>query len=208
MWIRAALVVCWVGAAATGLVWLMGYDTTPGVAANAPSAWPSDSQIPRDPSRPVLVMLAHPQCDCTKASIAELAELMARTTDRPRAFVVFIKPRSVGDDWNDTALRRAADAIPGVTTIRDDVGRAAARFGAATSGQVFLYDSASGGGRLLFSGGTTSARGKSGDNVGRASLLALLNGTRPERATTPVFGCSLFGPGDRPSASGAHAHES
>src|SRR5262245_2556179 len=176
MLIRIGLVACWIAAAAAGLGWLMGYDTTPGVAANAPSVWPAGSHIPRDPARPTLVMLAHPRCDCTKASIGELAELMARATDPPRAFVVFIKTRPVGDDWNQTALWRAAQAIPGVTPIRDDEGREAARFGAATSGQVLLYDTESGAGRLLFSGGTTSARGKSGDNVGRATLLALLKG--------------------------------
>jgi hypothetical protein len=207
MLVRVGLAVCWMAAAAAGLLWLMGYDNSPGVAAHAPASWPAESVIARDPERRTLVMLAHPRCDCTKASLGELAELMARAQDRPQAFVVFIKPRPVGATWNDTALARAAREISGVTVLNDEEGREAARFGAATSGQILLYEASRAGGQLLFSGGTTGARGKSGDNAGRASILALLNGTGSVNPTAPVFGCSLFGPGDAPAEDG-HDHES
>src|SRR5262245_64357250 len=82
MLIRIGLVACWIAAAAVGLVLLMGYDTTPGLAAAAPVTWPADSHISRDPARPTLVMLAHPRCDCTKASIGELAEIIDRKSTR------------------------------------------------------------------------------------------------------------------------------
>ena len=55
-----------------------------------------------DPARPTLVMLAHPRCTCTRASLAELAELMARVTQRPKAYVVFIKPGGVAEQWERT----------------------------------------------------------------------------------------------------------
>jgi hypothetical protein len=45
---------------------------------------------------------------------------------------------------------------------------------------------------MLYSGGTTGSRGKSGENVGRAELVALVDGARRPRATRPVFGCPLF----------------
>jgi hypothetical protein len=54
-----------------------------------------------------------------------------------------------------------------------------------------LYD---GNGRLLFSGGITGARGHSGDNAGRSTVLSLLSRDTVDRAETPVFGCSLFDP--------------
>ena len=63
----------------------------------------------------------------------------------------------------------------------------------------------------LFSGGTTGGRGKSGDNAGRATLLALLNGEQPDATTTPVFGCALVGPADEPvnaATPQVHDHES
>jgi hypothetical protein len=78
--------------------------------------------------------------------------------------------------------------------VRDESGREAQRFGGETSGQTFLYDR---NGILLFSGGTTGARGHRGDNAGRASLLALLDHQSRYASRTSVFGCSLFAAQDR-----------
>ena len=201
MW--TGLGLCWLGAAAYGLLSLMSYDNRPGVGAHAPLNWPSDSAISRDSGRSTLVMLAHPRCDCTKASLGELAELMARTKTRPRAFVVFIKPGGVETNWERTVLWQAAEKIPDVTVVRDDEGREASRFGTVTSGQILLYDIH---GHLAFNGGTTGARGTSGDTAGRATLLALLNGEQIAGRATPVFGCSLFGPADDAAARQAATH--
>src|SRR5207244_9248206 len=103
--------------------------------------------------------------------------------------VVFIRPAGVAADWEKTALWRSAARIPDVSVVGDEAGREARRFGGETSGQTLLYDPT---GRLLFSGGTTIARGHLGDSAGLEAILALLDGRRPPRATTPVFGCSLF----------------
>jgi hypothetical protein len=189
---RTVWMVCgllWLGTALAGLAWMANYANRPGAAAAAPSNWPADSKIPRDSQRPTLIMLAHPQCDCTRASLAELAELVARAPRRPRTFVVFIRPPDVGPDWEQTALWRAAGNIPDATVVRDDNGDEARRFRSETSGQTLLYGTD---GRLLFSGGTTIARGHLGDNPGLAAILAILGGKDPGRTTTPVFGCSLF----------------
>jgi len=72
--------------------------------------------------------------------------------------------------------------------VADDNGADAAVFDAATSGQTMLYDA---GGRLMFSGGMTGARGHSGDNAGRTALTALINDGRSDTSRTPVFGCLL-----------------
>ena len=82
------LLFVWLASVGTGLAWLMAYDNTPGAPADAPATWPADSALSRDTSGPTLVMLAHPRCDCTRASIGELAELLARAGHRPRTFVV------------------------------------------------------------------------------------------------------------------------
>jgi len=186
-WVAGGLI--WLGAAAAGLAWMANYANRPGVAAAAPQHWPLDSRIARDASRPTLIMFAHPQCDCTRASIAELAELMARAARRPKAFVVFIHPSGI-EDWEHTALWRSAQQIPEVSVVRDDDGAEARRFGCETSGQTLLFDGA---GRLVFSGGTTIARGHLGDSPGVDSILTLLGGHPSNQTTTPVFGCSLFG---------------
>jgi hypothetical protein len=187
VWIVGGVV--WFTAATAGLAWMANYANRPGAAADAPFDWPARSTLPRDASRPTLVMLAHPQCDCTRASLAELAELVARATRRPKTIVVFIRPPDVGAHWEQTALWRAAEQIPDTTVVRDDDGDEARRFRSETSGQTLLYGS---NGHLLFSGGTTIARGHLGDNPGLAAILAILGGSDPGRTTTPVFGCSLF----------------
>lgn len=178
----------------TGGLWLVAsYDNRPGAPATSSARWPSASRLTHDPNRPTLVLLAHPRCDCSHATMAELAELVARAAQRPKTYVVFIKPGVVPDGWERTSLWQKAAEIPDATVIRDDDGVEASRFGAETSGQTFLYAADR---TLLFSGGITSARGHVGDNAGRASILALLNHAGPSQAGTPVFGCPLFSPHD------------
>jgi hypothetical protein len=184
----AGLVV-WFVSVGTGLAWLMAYDNTPGAPADAPSRWPAASALARDAGGPTLVMLAHPRCDCTRASLGELAELLARAPQRPRTFVVFIRPGGVAAAWEQTSTFDQATRIPGVTVVRDDHGDEADRFGSWTSGQTLLYDRD---GQLVYSGGITGARGKSGENTGRSTVLDLLAGAHSTRATNQVFGCSLF----------------
>jgi hypothetical protein len=187
-----ALGFLWLAAVGAGLGVLWRYDNEPGVGANAPARWPADSMFALAIGRPTLVVLAHPQCSCTRATLGEWAEALARANTRPKTYILFLKPEGFSDDWAQSDLWRTAAALPGVTVVRDDDGREARRFGAATSGQTLLYDS---NGALLFSGGITGARAHAGDNAGRSSLVALLNHGQPDRTGTSVFGCPLFASG-------------
>jgi len=187
-WIYA-FAALWLMCAAAGLWRVWAWENGPGLAAAAQSSWPAGTALKLAGDRPTLVLLAHPQCSCTAASIGELAEALARAGTLPKTYVVFLKPSSFAEGWEKTGLWDAATALPNTTVIRDDDGLEATRFGAATSGQAMLYDAA---GALLFSGGITGARGHAGDNVGRSTVVALLNQVKPNRATANVFGCSLF----------------
>src|SRR5436190_789460 len=62
----------WAGLVLFGARTLLNYENTSGTPANAPSQWPSNSRIARPDSKFALVMLAHPNCPCTRASLAEL----------------------------------------------------------------------------------------------------------------------------------------
>jgi hypothetical protein len=180
--------------AGIGLLW--SYESTPGTAAATPERWPAASRIEPAAGRATLVMLAHPHCPCTRASINELARLMTQARGRVTAYVLFVKPRGFSDGWEQTDLWASAAAIPGVTVVRDDEGAEAARFHAATSGQSVLYDAA---GNLLFSGGITDARGHEGDNAGRTALVSLLTSGEPDERGTPVYGCPLFARNECPA---------
>jgi hypothetical protein len=179
----------WLLVVGIGLAVLMSYENTPGGAAKPAALWPVDSQIQRAPDRLTLVMLVHPHCPCTRASIGELAVLMAQSQGRLTAYVLFLKPAEFSDNWEKTDLWQSAASIPGVQPIVDYDGLEASRFQATTSGQTVLYDAQ---GRLLFSGGITIARGHAGDNAGRSAIVSLVSRSTAEQTETPVFGCPLF----------------
>ena len=187
--ILIATTALWLSMVAGGIAFLWSYESTPGVAAAPLEQWPAGSRLHRSDDRATLVMLAHPHCPCTRASINELSRLMTQAQGRVAAYVLFVKPTDFPDGWEKTDLLTSAAAIPGVTVVRDDEGVEAARFHAATSGQTMLYDA---GGKLLFSGGITKGRGHAGDNAGRTAIVSLLNTNEAGLRDTPVFGCPLF----------------
>jgi hypothetical protein len=178
----------WAGAAVFGGHELLKYENAPGKAGLVPSDWPANSGIPLAADRPTLVMFAHPQCPCTRASISELASIVAHTQTKARVFVSFYTPRNAGEDWRKTDNCRSAAQIPGVTVLSDVDGEEAERFGAETSGHAFLFDPD---GRLLFNGGITESRGHSGDNAGKSAIVSLIDNRAVTRAQTFVFGCSF-----------------
>jgi len=183
--------ISWLLVISFGLWILWGYENTPDKAAEPPQQWPADSKIQPARDHATLVMLAHPHCPCTRATIGELASIMAHSQGRLTAYVLFLKPAGFSEEWEKSDLWRSAASIPGVTAVIDDEGAEAARFHAATSGQTLLYD---GGGHLLFSGGITGSRGHSGDNAGHTAIVSFVNSGAAEQTESFVFGCPLFDP--------------
>lgn len=185
----AAAVVCWVAVVAAGLGRLWTYSMTPGPAAHAKTRWPAHSRLQRVPGRNTLVLLLHPQCECSAATLGELARVMAHAPQNAlTAHVAIYQPSDQAPAWGGTSLRDAARAIPGVQVWTDLDGTEARRFGAYVSGQTFFYDT---NGTLSFSGGITFARGHSGDSEGRTAIEALMRGEEPLTRRTPVFGCII-----------------
>jgi hypothetical protein len=179
----------WLLAVSSGLKLILSYESTAGASGQPPAEWPAESRIRRAPGMPTLVMMVHPHCPCSRASVGELALLMVAVQGRVNANVVFVKPKGFAEDWEKTNLWSSAAIIPGVSVSVDDEGVDASRFHSQTSGQVMLY---SADGELLFSGGITAARGHSGDNAGRSAIVALLTSDGSAIKQTPVFGCPLF----------------
>jgi hypothetical protein len=194
--------ISWFSIVGIGLWFVWGYENAPGIAATSPKQWPTESRIQLAPDRATLVMLAHPHCPCTRASIGELASIMAHSQGRLTAYVLFIKPEGSSADWDETDLWQSASQIPGVKVVLDGNGKEARLFHAATSGQTVLYNPK---GLLLFSGGITGSRGHFGDNHGQSSIVSLVNSAIPDRTETSVFGCPLF---DSQSECGTTINES
>ena len=187
--------------AGIGLVWVVGlgvglratlnYEDRPSGSGASPTSWPSQSKVLRVAGLPTIVVLAHPLCPCTRATVGELALVMTKLHKRATAVVVFVRPEGTAETWERTDLWHDAAQIPGVTVMEDPGGKEATLFGALASGQTLLYDV---GGRLLFSGGITASRGHFGDNAGATAIAALVTTGRSDITTTPVYGCYLRNP--------------
>src|SRR5262249_51660441 len=132
----------------------------------------------------------HPRCPCSRATVANLARLLAHCPGPVEADVLFYRPGDAEEAWQPTDLWESAAAVPGVGVGWDEDGVEAARFGARTSGHVVIYDSE---GVLRFKGGITSSRGHEDDNPGLDSAAAALGSALPG-ADHPVFGCPLNSP--------------
>lgn len=168
-----ALVGGWVLLLALGMGALAFHGHQPGEAADAPPVWPADSRLQLARRQPTLLLFVHPECPCTRASLAELARLLVRCPEL-RATVV-LRPGP------------AVSLPSGVTAVQDDGLAETARFGAFTSGQVLLYGTD---GRLRFAGGITVSRGHEGDNDGADAVARAVTGGSG-LSGGPVFGCGL-----------------
>jgi hypothetical protein len=183
-----ALLAIWMLGVGYGMHRIWKYKTTPGVAADTPSSWPRDTKLVRAREGATLVMLAHPYCPCTRASVGELSQLMTQLQGKVTAYVVFSIPTEDAAEFEENDMYRTAAAIPGVTVVRDIGGVESERFGGKTSGQTYVFAA---GGATLFSGGITGARGHAGDNAGTRRINDLVIRGISDRSVSPVFGCGL-----------------
>ena len=182
----------WLVLACAAAASLLVYGNTPGRAGAAPARWPALAGLALVDAHPTLVMLAHPRCPCTRASLRELERLVAETNGGLRGYVLFTRPDGAPEGWERTDLWRTAEAIPGLCTAVDPDGAIARRLGAHTSGQVLVYDRT---GELVFQGGLTAARGHEGASRGRDAIRRLVETGTPTEPETAVFGCPLASDG-------------
>jgi hypothetical protein len=181
--------VSWLSLACAGMAALWLYSMTAGKEGNPPDRWPASSSLQRTPGASTLLMFVHPRCPCSRASISELAVLLAHSGGHLPAQVVFLKPPGEADSWIHTDLWRAASELPVTAIVSDLGGRETELFHAVVSGETLVYDCS---GNLRFHGGITGARGHIGDNAGYSGVECYANtGTMP-LARTPVFGCPFF----------------
>jgi hypothetical protein len=185
----AAAIALWAFAACSAVFAYTSHATQAAPEIAAPATWPADAALARATDRATLVVLVHPMCPCSRATLRELARLLARTRDRLATRVVFMRSIGTGADPRASSLWSEATQIPGVVASVDERGTVAHAFGAVTSGQTLLYGA---GGELLFAGGITRAGGHEGDSAGRDAIEELVMGTGHAKAKSSVFGCPLF----------------
>jgi hypothetical protein len=136
-----------------------------------------------------MVLAVHPRCPCTRATIDGLAQVMERLRGRLTAYVLVYKPADSPAGWEMTDIWRSAEAIPGTVIMADADGVESELFHAETSGLANVYDA---GGRLVFTGGLTAARGHAGTSSAQGQLISqVMAGGAPVATVTKVFGCAL-----------------
>jgi hypothetical protein len=187
--IRAAIVVAalvWTATIGAAFNAIRRFETTPGAAALAGPSWPSASSVPRQRGEWSLVMLVHPHCSCSRASVQELQAIIEKSPS-VQPYVLVYRPADFKAGWEQGAVLSAASRLPRTKVIIDENGREAMRFGGFTSGQTLLYDRQ---GRLRFAGGITSLRGHSGINSGRIDVIKIASSGNG-MGEHPVFGCAI-----------------
>lgn len=184
-----AVVAGWLLSVATGVGMLLEHGTTPGAAGSAPAGLdqPLATALHWQPGAPVVVLFAHPQCPCLPSTLAELRRTLAEAPPQQLRFVVFTPGQPVAH-WDPEAVLALRRDWPAATLLQDVDGVLAARFGAATSGQVLAYDPT---GRLRFAGGLTAGRGHQGQNAASRSFASALRQSDRAAASSAVFGCPL-----------------
>lgn len=180
-------ITAWVLALGVGAHQLMVFSSTPAVVSAGLERWPA-SLAASARRKPLLVMFLHPHCACSRASISELAGVMAAARGALDARVYVLRVSGAEEGWAQTDLVESVRRIPGVEAIADFDGLAARDLRATVSGETSLYAPD---GRRVFHGGLTAARGHEGDNAGTRSVLAWLANPARSPRTTPVFGCYL-----------------
>lgn len=185
---KITLLLSWFVCISIGLIYEFHYEVTPGAKAHPASSWPEQNSIKLSKSGFTLIMLAHPKCPCTRASLYELQHILEHSHSPVSSYVLFYRPAGVPKGWMRSSLYYKAKSMPRVRAVRDLNGVLASKFRGSVSGQTYLYNSR---GELLFSGGITFSRGHEDDNPGEESVLALLAGQKPICRYSPVFGCSI-----------------
>lgn len=187
-----ALGTLWTLAIFVGGYAMISYEVTPGLSAAPTDKFPASSKVRLSKTKCTLIMLAHPLCPCTEASITELEKIMSRHGSKLEAYILFLAPSSPPPEWNaNSATRRKAESargIRGIRIIEDIDGSEAKIFSAKTSGECLLYNTD---GDLLFNGGLTAARGTTGDNENTRSLVSILESQPATAHRALVFGCPL-----------------
>jgi hypothetical protein len=176
----------WFAAVARGMKWMSDYSLTPGEAGVPAAAWPA-GEIQRGASHYTLVVGLHPECPCSRATVAELERVLLESGDALEAVVIFDDTAAAAPARN-SALYRQVMQLPRTRVTSTTAVTELKRFDFRTSGETRLYRAD---GTLVFRGGITASRGHEGENAGATAVVTHARAELCGTTATPVFGCAL-----------------
>jgi RNA polymerase sigma factor (TIGR02999 family) len=129
----AAAALVWAATVAAAYQAIRRFESTPGAAAIAPVSWPAASAIERHRGEWTLVMLVHPHCSCSRASVKELGEIVEKSRRDLQTTVLVYRPHEMEEGWERTSVYDGATRIRRARVLIDHARehRAAKRPGAA-----------------------------------------------------------------------------
>jgi hypothetical protein len=173
-----ALVAAWITAFAYGAHVMMAYDTTAGRAADRAPLVASSKR-----KAWTCIMIVHPDCPCTRSSLAALREIVARYDDTVEFRIVMVSDERKLDSTN----YKAALSIPKAALTWISSEKADELYDSHTSGQTFILNRS---GKVVFTGGITPGRGTDKPSYALQLFESVLAG-KPIREFSPVYGCAL-----------------
>jgi hypothetical protein len=176
----------WFAAVAQGMKWMSDYSLTPGEAGAPATTWPA-AEIGRGEGRHTLVVGLHPECPCSRATMAELERVLTAAGDALEAVVVFDDAASAAPARSSALFRRATQ-LPRTRVVCVTSVSELGEFDFRTSGETRLYRPD---GTLVFRGGITASRGHEGENAGAAAVVSHARAELCGTSATPAFGCAL-----------------
>lgn len=108
----------WVGTIGVGFDVLNTYDSTPGAQQKAPLRWPTTTNLKLSKNKLTLLMMLHPNCACSKASVTELTRVLTKSHNLVETRVLFSVPEN--KKWGDKTLWNQVKNLPGVELIIDE----------------------------------------------------------------------------------------
>jgi hypothetical protein len=182
-------VMIWLLVIVAGGLLFEQYKATPGHAETTRSRLAAPPIADANADRLRMLMMIHPNCPCTNASLEELAKLLASHPDLATVELLIVKPHGAPSEWGQARLSEIARSLPQAQVRIDADGALANQLGATTSGHTVVFAP---NGEMLFSGGITRARGHEGDSSGSRQVSALLDGKRGDPSHAAVYGCPLL----------------
>lgn len=127
------------------------------------------------------VMLVHPDCPCTEASLNLYLNAVNKTKSPLKTLIVIPGPSR--SSRNITLARTIPNSQLKFLSA-EDISK---QYGISTSGHLLVWN----GQKLVFSGGVTDARGEEVAAGAFDELTAVLGSTKAA-GETPVFGCPAY----------------
>jgi hypothetical protein len=196
--------IVWTAALIAGVWVARSYGTGhPEELLHVPTTWPPGIDLQRDPNRLTLLLVVHPDCDCTRRALASLRDIRGRSVNRLAVRIVFTHAHHTPESLEQSDTWFEATDIPDAEVSVDKDGQAVRRFGFRKSGHALLYDR---NGLLLFSGGITPsgagdaaviANASAGtDNPGANAIVLFVLAGGATKTHAPVPGCLLAATAD------------